>query len=743
MPLVHNPSLGLGHPSGTATGACLRFPLALARGLRYSGIETQSQYCRTLRAGGETLGGKSPLTQRTHTMHSAHAVAPPMGGEPVTLLIGNPNVGKSVLFGQLTGRYTTVSNYPGTTVEVALGRHRLGEGIVMDLPGVSSLLAGSEDERIARDAVLEHGQQGACRAVLVCDGKNLRRGLALALPLAELELPLVLVANMADEAAARGLRLDAAGLSAALGVSVLPAVATRGEGLAPLLEGTCTFRPVRAAVDYGPALEGAIARVGTWLPSDLPGRRGIALLLLAGAERLPEPIARHAQPHAATLAALRAELAGALPGGVAFAIQCARQAAADALAQRVLLRGPARRRGAAQVLGDLALHPVWGVPVALGVLYAIYLFVGVLGAGMAVNFLERSVFAARLVPWLDAGLRWLLPAVLEGWLIGPPGVAPGHGPGLILGDYGLFSMGLSYAFAIVLPIVGFFFLVFSVLEDSGYLPRLAVLLNRVFKLAGLNGKAVLPMILGLGCDTMATMTTRILPTPKERLIVTLLLALAVPCSAQLGVVMGMLAALSTTALLWWLGTIIGVMLAVGAVAARVLPGESSPFVLEIPPLRWPALGNIVVKTLARMEWYLREVVPLFLLGTGVLWLLNALRLLGALERLTAPLVQGLLGLPAQASQAFLIGFLRRDYGAAGLYDLFRGALASGQPPAQVQVQIIVALVTITLFVPCIANVFMIVKERGLRTALAITAFIFPFAFAVGGALNFVLRRLLT
>lgn len=676
-------------------------------------------------------------------MHHAHAVAPPMGEEPITLLIGNPNVGKSVVFGHLTGRYTTVSNYPGTTVEIALGRHRLGGGLVMDLPGASSLLAGSEDERITRDAVLEQRLRGESRAVLVCDGKNLRRGVTLALQLAELELPLVLVANMADEAAARGLRLDAAGLAEALGVSVLPAVATRREGLAPLLEGACTYRPVRATVDYGPALENAIARVVGWLPSDLPGRRGIALLLLAGAERLPEPIARHVQEYAAPLAALRAQLSAAFPGGVAFAVQCARQAAADTLTGRVLLRGAVRRWGAAQVLGDLALHPVWGVPLALGALYAMYLFVGVFGAGTAVDFMETAVFGDRLVPWLDAGLRWLLPATLERWLVGPPGVVPGEGPGLILGDYGLFSMGLSYAFAIVLPIVAFFFLTFSFLEDSGYLPRLAVLLNRAFKLMGLNGKAVLPMILGLGCDTMATMTARILPTPKERLIVTLLLALAVPCSAQLGVIMGMLAALSTAALLWWLGTVAVVMLAVGAIAARVLPGESSPFVLEIPPLRWPALSNIVVKTLARMEWYLREVVPLFVLGTFVLWLLDALRLLGALERLAAPLVQGLLGLPAQASQAFLIGFLRRDYGAAGLFDLFRDALASGQASAQVEVQIVVALVTMTLFVPCIANFFMIVKEHGLRTALAMAAFIFPFAFAVGGVLNLVLRELLT
>ncbi len=203
----------------------------------------------------------------------------------------------------------------------------------------------------------------------------------------------------------------------------------------------------------------------------------------------------------------------------------------------------------------------------------------------------------------------------------------------------------------------------------------------------------------------------------------------------------MLAALSAPALLWWLGTVVGVMLLVGALAKRVLPGESGGFVLEIPPLRWPMLGNILVKTLARMEWYLREVVPLFLLGTFLLWLLHALELLRGLERLAAPVVQGLLGLPARATEAFLIGFLRRDYGAAGLYDLFRERTVGGEVPPEVEVQIVVALVTLTLFVPCIANFFVIVKERGLRTGFAMAAFIFPFAFAVGALLNLVLREL--
>lgn len=303
---------------------------------------------------------------------------------------------------------------------------------------------------------------------------------------------------------------------------------------------------------------------------------------------------------------------------------------------------------------------------------------------------------------------------------------------LLVGPYGLITMGLTYAIAIVLPIVVTFFFAFSVLEDSGYLPRLSVMLNRFFRLMGLNGKAVLPMILGLGCDTMATLTTRILPTRKERLIVVLLLALGVPCSAQLGVILGMLAALSWKASLLWCGVVGGVVLLVGWLASLLIPGPRSEFVMEIPPLRWPSPGNLIRKTLARVEWYLKEAVPLFLLGTLVLFVADRTSLLALAERAAAPIVTSLLGLPAAASEAFLIGFLRRDFGAAGLFRLAQ----SGQLDP---VQVLVSLVTITLFIPCIANFFMIVKEQGMKAALLVAAFIFPFAILVGAALNLALR----
>jgi ferrous iron transport protein B len=241
-------------------------------------------------------------------------------------------------------------------------------------------------------------------------------------------------------------------------------------------------------------------------------------------------------------------------------------------------------------------------------------------------------------------------------------------------------------------------------------------------------------VLGLGCDTMATMTTRILATRKERILATLLLALGVPCSAQLGVILAMLATVPLSAGLVWCGMLVAVMVSVGWLGSRLIPGRRSEFVVELPPMRWPLLANVLAKTAARVEWYLREALPLFVLGTLILFTLDRLDLLSAINRAGRPLVTGILGLPPEASEAFLIGFLRRDYAATRLFAMARGQGLD-------TVQIVTAMVTITLFVPCIANVFIIAKERGVKTALAIGAFIFPFAFAVGGLVRLAMRGL--
>jgi len=275
---------------------------------------------------------------------------------------------------------------------------------------------------------------------------------------------------------------------------------------------------------------------------------------------------------------------------------------------------------------------------------------------------------------------------------------------------------------------------FGFLEDTGYIPRLAIFSDRIFRVMGLNGKAVLPMVLGLGCDTMATMTTRILGTPKERLIAILLLALGIPCSAQLATIMGILGGISFTALATLFGVVIVQMLLVGWLAARVLKGERSEFILELPPIRWPRLGNLLTKTRLRVWWYLGEAVPLFLVGTALLFVLDRAGALVWIARAGRPVVTNLLGLPASTSQIFVMGFLRRDYGAAGLFQLAHSGQLTG-------VQAVVALTVMTLFVPCVANFLMMVRERGMKTGLAILGVITPVAILTGAGLNYALRAL--
>ncbi len=562
-------------------------------------------------------------------------------------LVGNPNVGKSVVFGALTGRYATVSNYPGTTVSVTRGRSTVGAEVcdLIDTPGVNALSGAiSEDERITRQ-VLERGE--ADLIVQVADARNIRRALMLSAEIAAFKRPVILALNMVDEALARGIAVNAPALSRELGVPVVEMVATEGRGLQALRDALVEATPMQV-----PYARDAAARAA-WA-HEVTGRvRTVSTLSLAYAQ---------------------------------------------------------------EALSRATRSPITGIPILALVLYVMYLFVGVFGAQTLVGVMENQVFGA----WINPAATWLIDRLLP--------FAFAHD--LFVGEYGLVTMGLTYAVAIVLPVVTTFFLLFGFLEDSGYIPRLAVLSDRIFRAMGLNGKAVLPMVLGLGCDTMATMTTRILSTPKERLIAILLLALGIPCSAQLATILGILGGVSFAAVLTLFGVVLTQMFIVGWLAGQLLRGERSDFIMELPPIRLPKLRNIVTKTRMRVWWYLGEAVPLFLVGTVLLFALDQLHLLGALSAAGRPIVTGLLGLPAETAQILVMGFLRRDYGAAGLFHLAQQGRLTG-------VQAVVALTVMTLFIPCVANFLMIVKERGLKVAFTLLGVITPIAIFTGAGLHYV------
>ncbi len=633
-------------------------------------------------------------------------------------LVGMPNVGKSALFNRLTGRYVTVSNYPGTSVEIARGAAAIA-GVpaeVVDTPGMYSLLPATEEERVARSVVLE-GDVGV--VVHVADAKNLLRTLPLTLQLAETGRPLVLALNMADEAERLGVRADTERLARRLGIEVVPIVAVTGRGLDTLRAAIVRAAAGRAplAPPYGDGVGRAVRALQAHLAGAYPVHpAAVAALLLQGDAEAAHAV-RRAEPDGGARALARAAtLAAELGGPAAYRFAVERQRAAARVAEGAL--GPPRATAApwADRVGRLLARPATGIPVLLLVLYfGLYKFVGQFGGGTVVAWLEGAVFERRVNPFFEAvfaQLPW--PAVRS----------------LFVGEYGLLTLGLRYAVAIILPVVGAFFLFFSVLEDSGYVPRLALLVDRLFKRLGLSGRAVIPMVLGFACDTMATLVTRTLETRRERVLATLLLALAIPCSAQLGVILALLAG-QPLALGTWLAAVVASFVLVGALGARVLPGDSAVFHMEIPPLRRPRLGNVLAKTSARVQWYFLEVLPLFLLASVLLWAGELTGLFGRAVRALEPLV-GALGLPPQTAQAFLFGFFRRDYGAAGLFDLARRGLLAPE-------QLAVAGVTLTLFVPCVAQFLMMVRERGVRTALGMLAFITPFAFGAGYVVHLVLR----
>ena len=636
------------------------------------------------------------------------------------ILIGNPNVGKSVIFGVLTRRYVTVSNYPGTTVEVSKGNATIGgeRYTVIDTPGVNSLVPMSEDERVTRDILL--GEKGDS-VIQVADTKNLRRALLISIQLAEMGLPFSLALNMIDEARSRGWSVDIDKLAMLLGIDVVPTIATQRWGIDNLVKTVSSQMSSHFKISYTQDIEDAVQVIEGLLPKAFISKRAIALMLLSGDETLNSWLHKNISDEAIKkIEETRYNIQSRYTEPLSYMLNIERLKIVDRIVADVVVIEPANGGRLAGFIGKWSMHPIAGIPILLAILYLMYVFVGQFGAGTSVDFLEETVFGGYLNPWASRVVKAVIPVEII--------------QELIVGQYGLITMALTYAIAIILPIVGYFFIFFGLLEDSGYLPRLAVMVDKIFKLIGLNGKAVLPMVLGLGCDTMATMTTRILETKKERIIVTLLLALGVPCSAQLGVILGMLGGLSFKATLWWGGVVVFIMLLVGFFASKVIPGEASDFLLEIPPIRVPKFSNILIKTLVRIEWYLREAVPLFILGTLFLFLLDKVAILNILEKIASPIVVSFLDLPAKATEAFIIGFLRRDYGAAGLFALQKqGSLNP--------VQAVVSLVTMTLFVPCIANFFMIVKERGVMAAVWMSAFIFPFAVVVGGMLNFILRAL--
>jgi len=666
------------------------------------------------------LAANGPKKFNNGSCHGPSASLETGAGNRKIAIVGSPNVGKSVLFHRLTGTYVTVSNYPGTTVEVFRGKGTIGgeHFEIIDTPGMYAFLPITEEERVARAILLTEKPDVVLHVV---DAKNLERMLPLTLQLLETGSSIILVLNIIDEAERLGMGFDLSSLKEKLKIPVIATVSTSGQGIDALKE--VILRRSKEAPDrpfeYEEQMEALVRELEPMVQGDYAiSKRSLATLLLQEdpeVEKLVQEKGGDYEP----ISFIVKRSKSLFPHPVSYELALERQRIASRIVHQTTHAAGEAKGSWVEWLSRRMISPWTGIPILLLILYyGIYWFVGDFGAGVLVDFLEGTLFEENINPWVIKLITSILPwKVLQD---------------LLVGEYGVITLGVRYAVALILPIVTTFFLVFSVLEDTGYLPRLSLLIDRLFKAIGLTGRAVIPMVLGLGCDTMATMVTRTLPTTRERIIATLLLALAIPCSAQLGVILALFE--GNAAGLWiWLGVIALVFLFVGFLSSKVMPGEKPSFYMEIPPLRLPKASNVVIKTYSRVHWYFKEIFPMFILASLFIWLGQLTGIFDLLVRwLEYPI--RLLGLPEKAAVSFLFGFFRRDYGAAGFYDMKKMGLLSGE-------QVVVAAVTLTLFVPCVAQFLMNIKERGMRIGLGLSLFVLIFSFGAGYVLNLVMTLL--
>ena len=565
------------------------------------------------------------------------------------LLMGNPNVGKSVVFSRLTGLHVVASNYPGTTVEFTQGNMSMEneEGILIDVPGTYDLEATSKAEEIALE-MLKDGDV----VINVVDATNLERNLHLTLHLLEKEIPLIIALNIWDDAKHKGIIIDVKKMEEELGVPVVPTVGITGEGIKELKS--------RIREASNPKID----------------------------ERSEEE-------------------RWAKTGEIVNKVQSLHH----------------RHHTLLEVLGDASVKPLTGIPIAILVMAAAFKIIRFIGEGLIGNVFE-PVFEILWLPLMTQLSSILHPgnlfhSIVIGKLI--------EGEIDFVQSFGVLTTGLFVPIGMVLPYVFSFYLALGFLEDFGYLPRLAVLLDNVMHRMGLHGWAIIPTLLGLGCNVPGIMATRVLEDRREKLIAATIISIGVPCAALQAMIWGLLGDHG--------GRYVGIVylslfiawLVLGRILNFVLKGFSPELIMEVPPYRLPALQTLGKKLWMRMLGFLKESLPIVLLGVLLVNVLYFLKVFDIIVNLAAPLITRVWGLPKESVVAIAIGFLRKDVAV--------GMLGTLNLTAK---QLTVAATILAMFFPCIATFVVLAKELGIKDLLKSVLTMLISSLVVGGLLNTIL-----
>ncbi len=628
------------------------------------------------------------------------------------------NVGKETLFKHLCAQETSSVPFPGTTVSYERGTILAnGQPLILP-PGTYSIYGSNEDDRVARGlllpGIIPGGLQGV---VLVADAKNLKRGLALFLQVAAYGLPMVLAVNMTDEATSRGIHTDFEELSRVLGTPVCPTVAREDIGLRRLTAQLPASRPPANLLRYPEWVETILDKTAALFPKADIAPRAIGLLMLAGdssirtyleqrfgagiVHRIDRLIAEYGQGQAADFITLSASLANWKADEILNRLQRIEERQDNPLLQR---------------FGDWCTQLSTGIPIAIGVLALMYLFIGSFGATYLVDTLNTTLFEGFLFPWTNRLIE-PIPVVLLREMIADP-------------DFGVLPTGVFLALGLVLPVLFCFYFAFGILEDSGYLPRLSLLLDRVLQKMGLNGKGVIPLVMGFSCVTMAILTTRVLGSKKERNIATFLLMLGTPCAPLIAVMLIILEKMPASATFTIFGIILLQTFLVGVALNRLLPGARSPFLMELPPMRRPKFRYILKRAAYKSYFFMKEAIPVFVFASLVVFFFEHFGGLAVLEKASHPVITGFMGLPEKSVQVFMKTIIRRESGATELEHL-RGIYTNSQ--------LVINLLVMTFLTPCMNAVLVLFKERGVRTSLVMMGAVLIYAIGMGGLLSFLCR----
>jgi len=610
-------------------------------------------------------------------------------------LIGNPNVGKSLIFSHLTGIGVEVSNYPGTTVDILSGisciRHVPVE--ITDLPGIYSLDGESDEERLVREMIISRSFDVL---VLVLDATHLERNLYLMLQVLEHQVPLIVVLNMADEAEDRGIVIDTAKFEELCGVPALLTAATIGKNLPEIIPLALEKASVgKFRILYDQHIEAAIRTLTRLSGSDrissllaLQGTGTDTSLVESAATIAREIEEEHRMPISRILAGNR------------------HHAAAELSHQIVTRTSSPESRGIDRWL----LRPFPGVPIMVFVLVSLLLCVFFLG-----SFFEEII--------VDA---------FDMLLINP--LEEAHLDPLVYELLFSFFIAIQAGIGIAFPFVFIFYLLMSLVEDTGYMSRIAFLADRIMHRFGLHGQAIIPMVLGLGCNVPAIMAIRQIGTKRERHIAAFLITM-VPCSARtviiagiVAVFVGIYAALSIYLILFVL------ILFTGIVLSRITPGSQIGMVLEVPPLRVPSPGMVLTRAWIHIKEFLVIAMPLLIVSSIILGLLGFYGIMDVIEHYTAPFMEGLLGLPSFASTSLLFGILRKEMAFETLIIL---AGTADLTTVMTGLQLYIFALVSTLFVPCISTIAVLYREQGLKTAVQISLFTVFLGLVAGIMVNAV------